>query len=536
MKTKLIRRRMTALFIVMMLVFGVMEGSVLALAPDSNQLCTLTVHKYSRTTSPTKGNPTGELLTPDESAGLGTPLNGAEFTLYQVTMPTLAAGVSLTGSYTVSGDYGTITFDTTDGTTSATAVGTADTTSGKVRTTAGAGTADFTALAQGQYLLVETGIPAGYQGAEPTIISLPLTNLEGTDFNYDVHVYPKNVSSKPITKVLGNAAKTYNTGDIAAFTIEAAFKNNEQQEADKVSSVNDLRAETDYGAMIVSDDLVAGLDYNSSTVSLMKPDGTTVELAQGVDYSLSGVVAMAGDDLKWELTQAGIDKAITNAAVALQIEMDTTVCISNNVLINKASSMAKKANSLITLQAEVTPDVAVPTGNIEISKIDGAQGTATAGNALAGAVFALATDAAGTEFLKPDGTTKTFTNNADLIADTAIVKATTDAAGQAFFTGLTYDKTNGSIYYLVEIQAPAGYQLKEAPIEVSFSKEVADLNIMVSVEVGNYENGLTDPDNPKFKLPLTGGQGTMMVTAIGVVLLAAALILYLIKRKKKEIK
>ena len=58
------------------------------------------------------------------------------------------------------------------------------------------GTAKFTNAdlsGQGLYLVMETEAPAGVSElVEPFVVSLPMTNVEGTDWIYDVYVYPKN--------------------------------------------------------------------------------------------------------------------------------------------------------------------------------------------------------------------------------------------------------------------------------------------------------------------------------------------------------
>lgn len=504
----------------------------------------ITVHKYSKVTQATTTNPTGEELT--STAGLGTPLSGAGYTLYKLTMPTLTSGQVLTDVYTtsISSDKATATVTINlagGGTVQATAAKAA----GESYTDA-TGTVVFgtgSTLDQGYYLLVESTVPAGYTADDPTIISLPLTNAAGTGYVYDVHVYPKNVSSIPITKILDDTSKTYAVGDDIGFTIDAAFQNDEAA-PNKVDSIDDLKAGSNYGVMRVTDTLVGSLVYDSSKVYYLTETNKKIELTPVADYTLT----TTGSEYVWALTNTGIDKIINNEAtegkgVTLEINIQATVQISDEALTNKASSFVKKANATTDpIKPPTTPDVIVPTGEVVVNK------TMSDNTALAGAEFALATNAAATSFLLVDGTTvDNITSLAQLQAEIAtrkaagnplkeIVVATTvvkGTQGYAVFSGLPYDKTAGTTYRLVEVAAPSGYQLKEAAVNADLPDGIdAGKLATVTATIKNYRTDEVDPDNPKFSLPLTGGTGTLLFTIIGLLIMAATVIVYIHSKKK----
>jgi len=503
----------------------------------------ITVHKYSKVTQATGTNPTGEAIS--DTAGLGTPLSGAGYTLYKLTMPTLTSGQVLTDVYTssISGDSGTVTITLAGG-------GTVQATAAKVAGqsyTDATGTVVFgtgSTLDQGYYLLVESTVPAGYTADDPTIISLPLTNAAGTGYVYDVHVYPKNVSSIPITKTLDDTSQTYAVGDDIGFTIDAAFQNDEAA-PNTVNSIDDLKAGSNYGVMRVTDTLVGSLVYDSSTVHYLTETNKKILLTPVADYTLT----TTGSKYVWELTNTGIDKIINNEAtegkgVTLEINIQATVQISDEALTNQASSFVKKANATTDPinPPPITPPVVVPTGEVVVNK------TMSDNTALAGAQFALATNEAATSFLLVDGTTvDNITSLAKLQAEIAtrkaagnplkeIVVATTvvkGTQGYAVFSGLPYDKTAGTTYRLVEVAAPSGYQLKEAAVNADLPNGFDDGKLAtVTATIKNYRTDEVDPDNPKFSLPLTGGTGTLLFTIIGLLIMAATVIVYIHSKKK----
>jgi LPXTG-motif cell wall-anchored protein len=99
-------------------------------------------------------------------------------------------------------------------------------------------------------------------------------------------------------------------------------------------------------------------------------------------------------------------------------------------------------------------------------------------------------------------------------------------------------------YYLIETLAPPGYNLLKEPIAVSFT---ADNSKYDTSKTGDPDAGATYRSygtaftiyarvaNTKgFILPLTGGMGTVLVTAGGVVLIALAAYLLVVGKRKKE--
>lgn len=122
---------------------------------------TLTIHKYAQEKGETQQSGTGH---PDESV-IGTPLSGVEFTIKQTHTYDLA-----TNEWTeVSGIE-------------------------KTYTTGNDGQIVIENIDLGRYEFQETDGPDHVILNDETYhVDIPLTNEAGTELNYDVHVYPKNI-------------------------------------------------------------------------------------------------------------------------------------------------------------------------------------------------------------------------------------------------------------------------------------------------------------------------------------------------------
>lgn len=124
---------------------------------------------------------------------------------------------------------------------------------------------------------------------------------------------------------------------------------------------------------------------------------------------------------------------------------------------------------------------------------------------------------------KADGTP----NVPDLATVTVV---TTDVNGAAAFAGLANDT-----YYLIEVEAPAGYNLLKNPIEVMIHAEVDPDSDTGALKEGEGYTGQTRTvqvaNNEGSFLPSTGGIGTTLFYVCGIGLMLAAVILFLVKRR-----
>lgn len=166
-----------------------------------------------------------------------------------------------------------------------------------------------------------------------------------------------------------------------------------------------------------------------------------------------------------------------------------------------------------------TDTVDVTTFAIKIDKyVDGAQNTK-----LANAKFDLYRTATQAEI--DAGTAVTIPHTTDVKGIKLESELVTDANGAATFKKYEANGTNYD-YYLVETQAPSGYNLLDNAVKVNFTdSDVATTEGIYTVKV---------PNSSGIKLPITGGTGTVIFTIIGIALIVGAVVLFVVSRKKAE--
>lgn len=556
----------TAILMLVVMVLPVAAG------PGTGQI---TVHKLAgNSMTGAMPNHTGE----QQSIPTGfSPLAGAEFTLYRLpesAIDTINNAITATNGVTghtiaITGGSPVVTFTMTDSTThNVTGV-----VHGTPQTTNASGQAVFGPnLPDGYYVLVETGVPTGYQGAAPSLVRLPLTNAQG-EFNYNVHVYPKNISTEDIAlKTFDNQTKPVSNGDIITFDLKGRFV------SDTVTSAADLKSGTRYGLAEIRDIFAPTFQYvpNSLTVHFLDTDGDIIATALPAGHfnitQNPAAPPAAGGELHVRLTEAGIDAAIaanaTGFALRLQAEYIGTTGQSGAPVVNTMQAIFVGADQgtqppIVTPPGVIPPGVTpppvviveLPSINITVDKTTSA---ATNNAPLAGVVFAIAKVPVPTVNYVPGTPAGSFTATelaafaANYVVDaTGVpVTGTTGADGKIEFNNVDGYADAELRLYLKELVTVPGYQLKPNTIEVIFSSKAdyqtaspswftngnwnAGVKVTEGATVVNYSLDENDPDDPGFSLPLTGGAGTLAFTSIGIVVMLGAIVVYL-RGKKKNI-
>lgn len=361
------------------------------------------------------------------------------------------------------------------------------------------GTATFADLAMGEYFIRPTTSTSVYQlmlqKVEPTVVdeTYKIDDVTFTAKNQEVNI-TKTADKTSVTK---NEKVTYTvTVDIPTYSANSTDK-----------------------SFYVSDLLPDGLTLDTASITA-KIDGTDVAAAA---YTLD---TTATDEYTFKLS-IETDKYDANWAVngGKQLVITYTATLNDDntteVNTNETNTVTFDYSNypyVADSHNQKTDSVDVTTFAIKIDKfVNGSPD-----DKLAGAKFDLyrtATQAeidAGTAVVIPHTTINGVKLESDLV---------TDDNGSATFAKYEANGTNYD-YYLVETQAPSGYNLLENAVKVNFTDaDVEATDGVFTVEVPN-SSGIT--------LPVTGGQGVVIFTVIGIALMVGAVLLLVVSRKKAK--
>lgn len=374
------------------------------------------------------------------------------------------------------------------------------------QTVASGGTATFADLAMGEYFIRPTSSTSVYQLMLQKIEPKVEEDSEGNPgYVIDDVTFTAKKEEVTITKTADKTSVT--KGEKVAYTVTADIPTYAANTTDKSFYVSDL--------------LDNGLTLDTASIAV-KIDGAAVDAAAytldttaTAEYTFKVSVETANYDTYWA-SNSGKQLVITYTAT---LKDDNTTAV-NAKETNTATFDYSFYPYVENSHKQKTDTVDVTTFAIKIDKyVDGSPTTK-----LSGAKFDLyrtATDAeiaaGGTETIP-----HTTINGIKLESDVV-----TNASGVATFekyeaNGTKYD------YYLVETQAPHGYNILAEAVKVNFTDtDVEATDGVYTVEVPN-SSGIT--------LPITGGEGIVIFTVIGIALMVGAVILFVIFRKKAKAK
>lgn len=350
----------------------------------------------------------------------------------------------------------------------------------------------FNNMDDGEYLVIVTpaaGTTKIYQNA---IVKLePTQNGQGGDWslvNGGVNMVEKSVNQPPVDKKINGEdgpVSDYAEGQSVPFTITSTVPTYPSNAINK--------------RFAISDTMSTGLDLEDGiTVTIPKKgnEPQDITLTEGTHYTLTPTESLNGKafEIVFKYDQiaqyAGRQIVVSYSATLL----DDAVSIENNQATVEFARDPNTENSFETKDDEEK----LYTYTINVLKQD-----ADTQKALPDAVFELHKDSA--------------TGN-------VVATLTTGQDGKVSVDGLA-----AGTYYLVETAAPEGYQLDATPIEVVITASSDDNATADSLIVSKTIDNTKTP-----ALPVTGGAGTVAITAAGVVLVAGAAMLIVRARKNNN--
>lgn len=416
-------------------------------------------------------------------------------------------------------------------------------------------------LEEGNYWFIETGYekdatdpdaPDNISSyiAVPFGITLPLTNVTkitvdgktyepGTVWLKNVHSYPKNVTGNEPTpdKTVGNLVNkhdTHNVGDTVTWYMNATIPTN-IKDYTKFEFSDTLKEMLDYVGNIE-------VKYGSGDKTEFKDLEKTLEA--NTDYTIVEY-DQATRTFGVKLTPAGIAKiaanidGITNPKIS--VKFDTTLNDKAKVETGNPNEYTLKFNNGNGEDKDKKSDEPkVFTGERKFVKTNSADRSV-----LAGAKFVVKNEKRTAEqgqYLKKDETTGAISW---VKTEEEATVFTTDANGEINVGKLQFtyavvgkptdinkaelDKNNQlNQYQLVETQAPNGYAKLDKPIEFEItpdSYKSGAVKIDQGKAVDDDKTGThTEIKNKKLTIPQTGGIGTIIFTAIGLAIMASAII------------
>lgn len=413
--------------------------------------------------------------------------------------------------------------------------------SGTVITTNASGEATTTIAAanQGIYLVEEILNPAIDNATssdnlgEPFLVSLPMTNADGDDWNYNVHAYPKNkVKDGPeVRKEIDEADlvnKGVNVGNDVTWRIVSEIPADLYYVAEGNSKVYAQKFE-------ITDALSKGLTYKNISFKTIKGTAEADLTLTGLDYTLTKTPNQNEGPvtLKFVLTDSGKEKVQATGADKLVIGITTTInssALTVDSITNEAT--LDYTNSLGVDYTKKTQDGTNPTDpkpEVHTGSTGFIKYSSKTGATLKGAKFAIADTEANAKagrYIKKDSTGKIIFYGEPGYAAATVYEVESNNSGVVQFQGLKFggDAESSTNYYVMETFAPKGYQLLKNPIVVKVSKN-SDLSATTSnTKVYN---------NEKFILPKTGGTGTVLFSVAGILLMGAAIVIIGKSKKRK---
>lgn len=418
-------------------------------------------------------------------------------------------------------------------------------------------------LKQGLYLVVETRVPENViSTCNPFFVSLPMTTIDGKDWNYDVTVYPKNQTGNPtlektVREAAADTGKNGGTADIADGYAHAA-----------TASVGDV---VDY-------QIISKLPTITSKATSLTTYTFVDTLSEGIRYNRSDVVieffrdAGCTDKITtWDEDSGKFAVSYDDAANTMTIGMTETGLADINESASVYTDSVKRGYSDCTMRVTYA---ATLTADAQLGDTDNPNEVVLTWKRTNTGYFDTLQDCChvytyGVDVLKQFSDGKGDLTNVSFLLhndtdDVYVIAKQRD--GMYYVKGFTDKKADATTlvpndsghiivngleddtYTLTETATDKGYVLLKDGIEIIITAaegesacETCGVKLLtasgsvngdaVDMEDGNAIVPLTVINNPGFDLPKTGGYGTWMFTVGGCMLLVVAAFIVVRGRK-----
>ena len=309
-----------------------------------------------------------------------------------------------------------------------------------------------------------------------------------------------------------------------------------------------------------NDTLSSGLTFTAGSVKVYYATGDSMTAVNGSTATGAGGKLIDAANYTVKTTDNGFTLSFADLKTVSGVAAGDYIVVEYSAALNSTAVIGNPGNpNEVTLTYSNNPnnsgsgtpttgttpkdEVVVFTFNLPVNKTD------KTGNALSGATFALFAskadaDVAATDSTKLDNALKftgsdgTYTYN----AKSGTVNTLTDKDGKYSIQGL-----DQGTYYLVEVAAPAGYNklttAQEVKIVPTYDEKaykdghvVAATNdqltaVKISLNGGTAAEAAIIVNASGSTLPTTGGIGTTIFTVGGMILMLAAAILLIVRKK-----
>ena len=421
-------------------------------------------------------------------------------------------------------------------------------------------------MEQGLYLVVETRVPENVTSTcNPFFVSLPMTTMDGTAWNYDVTVYPKNQTGNPTLDKTVREAKNStgkNTGTLTdikdgyAHTATASVGDTVDYQIvstlPTITSKASSLSEYTYG-----DTMSKGIKYNKQDVVIefFRDAGCTDKIATWAVNS--GKFTVGYDDTANTMTIRMTDTGLAeiNEATTVHIDSvkrgysDCTMRITYEATLTADAKLGDTDNPnevVLTWKRTTTTyfDTLKDCCHVYTYGIDVLKQFSDNGGNVRNVKFRLYNDTDDV-FMIADLKDGVYYAKGFAAKKADATTFVPNSSGHIVVKGLEDDA-----YSLTETATDKGYVLLKDAVKIVIKTaengtcEQCGAKLLtasatvngkdVTMTDGNAIVPLTVVNNPGFDLPKTGGYGTWMFTVGGVALLGAAAFIVIRSRKQHK--